>query len=84
MVVVKGDVIASTAVKNGRIVRTDLSLDSDDENFDSLRAYLKPLVNDFVKRRVLPGLDPQGMVQVATRIKIRESKRTQTVTIEQS
>jgi hypothetical protein len=84
MVVIKGDVIATTTVKSGRISKTELALNEADGTLDRLRDYLRPLVNDFVKRRILPTLAAEGTLQVQTRIKIRESKRSQTVTIEQS
>lgn len=82
MVVIKGEVLATTIVSNGRISRTVLHLDDDDESLKSLRLYIKPLINDFVNRRVLPGLSSEGSLSVKTRVKIRESKGTQTVTIE--
>lgn len=84
MVIIKGVVFATTIVSNGRISRTILNLNDDDRSLDGLRLYLKPLVNDFVNRRVLPGLSAEGTLNIKTRVKIRESKSTQTVTIEKA
>lgn len=82
MVVAKATIVAITTTKNGRVSRTDLSLDPNDETLDGLRAYLRPMINDYVKRRVLPLLVSDGIFAVTTHVKIRETKTGQTVEIE--
>jgi hypothetical protein len=81
MVVAKGTIDARTTVKNGRISKTDLGLE---EEFASLESYVRPMVNEYLNRRVLPRIPEQGTFVITTRVTIRETKKGQTVSIEEA
>jgi hypothetical protein len=76
MVVSKGTIDARTTIKNRKISKTDLGLD---ESFKALESYLRPMVNEYVNRRVMPRAPEEGTVVAVTRITIRETKKGQTV-----
>ena len=80
MVVAKGTIDARTTIKNRRISKTDLGLT---DEFALLEAYLRPMVNEYVNRRVLPRAPEEGTIVAVTRITIRETKKGQSVEIEE-
>lgn len=85
MVTLKAAIDPVTTIKGGRIRKTDLQIDEDE--YAALAAYMRPLVNDFINRRILGDPDmaeqlSEGEWFVFTKIRTRESKAGQTVTLE--
>jgi hypothetical protein len=78
--VLKIKIFGLTRVKNGRIVSTKFNLENSEEN-DRLLSYLRPMVNDFVRRRFV-SLTGDAELDFITEIDMRETKRGQTVEIE--
>ena len=81
MVVIKNEIAATTTIKGGRVTKTVIHL-PDEDQYKDLRSYLKPMVTEFVKRRILPMIQGDGLFQAVNMVKIRESKSGQTIEIE--
>ena len=77
--VIKAEIYAATKINGGHIVTTVFNLEKNDET-KSLLSYLRPMVNDFVRRRVLPVYG-ERKCEAHTQVKIRESKSGQNVEI---
>ena len=70
-------VLATTQSINNTIKSTTLNV----ESTDFLQKQMKPLVNDFVRRRVLPLCQEGLSYETITNIKVQETKKSQTITI---